>query len=69
MRQARVDRPLIERVVAPSVVQLPVVRGQRLGEVRVYDGSRLVAASASFPVQYARSASPVSAIRSRCQSV
>jgi D-alanyl-D-alanine carboxypeptidase (penicillin-binding protein 5/6) len=42
-RIVRVDRPLVERVVAPSVVSLPVERGQRLGEVRVYAGARLIA--------------------------
>jgi D-alanyl-D-alanine carboxypeptidase (penicillin-binding protein 5/6) len=45
VRAARVDRPLLERVVAPTAVALPVAQGQRLGEVRVYDGSRLVASS------------------------
>ncbi len=39
----RVDRPLIERVVAPSALELPVARGQRVGEVRVYSGKKLVA--------------------------
>ena len=39
----RVDRPLVERVVAPATLQLPVTRGQRVGEVRVYSGKRLVA--------------------------
>jgi D-alanyl-D-alanine carboxypeptidase (penicillin-binding protein 5/6) len=43
IRPAPVNRPLVERVVAPVVVALPVARGQRLGEVRVYDGRRLVA--------------------------
>jgi hypothetical protein len=41
----RVGRPLLERVVAPTAVALPVAAGQRLGEVRVYDGARLVASS------------------------
>ncbi len=41
-RTVRIDRPLVERVVAPAVVGLPVERGQRLGEVRVYDGRRLL---------------------------
>jgi len=36
---------LVERIVAPSVVELPVRRGQRLGRVEVYDGKRLVASS------------------------
>jgi hypothetical protein len=36
----------VERVVAPTRVSLPVRKGQRLGEVKVFDGSRLVASSA-----------------------
>jgi serine-type D-Ala-D-Ala carboxypeptidase (penicillin-binding protein 5/6) len=39
------DRALVERIVAPSVVALPVRKGQRLGRVDVYDGTRLVATS------------------------
>jgi D-alanyl-D-alanine carboxypeptidase len=45
VRPAPVNRPLVERVVAVRVAALPVRRGQRLGEVRVYDGERLVARS------------------------
>jgi hypothetical protein len=44
VRVVRVDRPLVERVVAPTAVTLPVRRGQRLGWVRVYDRGRLIAA-------------------------
>ncbi len=51
-RLVRVDRPLVERVVAPTVVSLPVRKGERLGAVRVYAGSRLVA---SRPLVAARS--------------
>ena len=40
VRAVRVGRPLVERVVAPTVVPLPVTRGQRLGEVRVFAGRR-----------------------------
>ena len=40
---ARVGRSMTERVVTPVVVSLPVRRGQRLGEVRVYDRGKLVA--------------------------
>jgi serine-type D-Ala-D-Ala carboxypeptidase (penicillin-binding protein 5/6) len=43
VRVVRVDRPLVERVVAPTAVELPVRRGQRLGWVRVYERGRLVA--------------------------
>jgi D-alanyl-D-alanine carboxypeptidase (penicillin-binding protein 5/6) len=39
----RIDRPLVERVVAPAALSLPVTRGERVGEVRVYSGRRLVA--------------------------
>ncbi len=41
----RTGKPLVEHVVAPSVVELPVREGQRLGRVEVYDGKRLVASS------------------------
>jgi D-alanyl-D-alanine carboxypeptidase len=40
---ARVGRPVTERVVTPMVVSLPVRKGQRLGEVRVYDRGKLLA--------------------------
>ena len=39
----RLGRPLTERVIAPGRVQTPVRRGEKLGEIRVYDGKRLVA--------------------------
>jgi D-alanyl-D-alanine carboxypeptidase (penicillin-binding protein 5/6) len=39
----RIDKPLVERVVAPTTLALPVERGERVGEVRVYSGRRLVA--------------------------
>jgi D-alanyl-D-alanine carboxypeptidase len=39
----RLGRPLVERVVAPATVDLPVERGEALGEVRVYAGRRLLA--------------------------
>jgi D-alanyl-D-alanine carboxypeptidase (penicillin-binding protein 5/6) len=42
-RIVRVDRPLVEQVVAPSVISLPVRKGEPLGEVRIYAGRRLVA--------------------------
>lgn len=43
VRLARSGRPLLERVVAPSALILPVRAGRQVGEVRVYDGRRLVA--------------------------
>jgi D-alanyl-D-alanine carboxypeptidase (penicillin-binding protein 5/6) len=42
-RPVRVDKPLVERVVAQTALELPVERGERVGEVRVYSGRRLVA--------------------------
>ena len=44
-RALRLGTLLVERVVAPGVVALPVEKGQALGEVRVYDGARLVGRS------------------------
>jgi len=52
VRVVRVDRPLVQRVRAPEVVALPVQRGQRLGEVRVYAGRTLLG---SRPLVAARS--------------
>jgi D-alanyl-D-alanine carboxypeptidase len=40
-----VNRPLVERVIAPKGVELPVDKGQEVGEVRVYDRGRLLARS------------------------
>jgi D-alanyl-D-alanine carboxypeptidase (penicillin-binding protein 5/6) len=51
-RAVLVDRPLVERVVAPVGVDLPVQKGEKLGEIRVYDRRRLVARS---PLVAARS--------------
>jgi serine-type D-Ala-D-Ala carboxypeptidase (penicillin-binding protein 5/6) len=39
---ARIDRPLTERVVAPTTAVLPVSEGQSLGRVQIWEGSRLV---------------------------
>ncbi len=54
VRVVRVDRSLRERVIAQAFVALPVTRGQRLGEIRIYEGSRLLG---SRPLVAARSAS------------
>jgi serine-type D-Ala-D-Ala carboxypeptidase (penicillin-binding protein 5/6) len=43
VRAIRIDRPLVQRVVAAAAVELPVRRGQRLGEIRVYQSGRLLA--------------------------
>jgi serine-type D-Ala-D-Ala carboxypeptidase (penicillin-binding protein 5/6) len=42
MKVVRLGRPLVERVVAPSVVDLPVLAGDQVGEVVVLDGQRVV---------------------------
>jgi D-alanyl-D-alanine carboxypeptidase (penicillin-binding protein 5/6) len=44
-RSIHLGRPLVQRVVAPTALALPVEKGQRLGRVEVYEGNRLVAAS------------------------
>ena len=45
LRLVRVDRTLVERVVAAVDVSLPVRKGQQLGEVRVTSGNHVVALS------------------------
>jgi serine-type D-Ala-D-Ala carboxypeptidase (penicillin-binding protein 5/6) len=41
-RPVRIGRPLVEQVVLPGLLELPVRRGQVVGEVRVFDRKRLV---------------------------
>ncbi|HEX7255229.1 MAG TPA: D-alanyl-D-alanine carboxypeptidase family protein [Gaiellaceae bacterium] len=41
-RPVRIGRPLVERVVLPSRLDLPVREGQVVGELRVYDRKRLL---------------------------
>jgi D-alanyl-D-alanine carboxypeptidase (penicillin-binding protein 5/6) len=45
VRTLLVGTPLVERVVAPESVSLPVAKGQRLGRLEVYDGKHLVAST------------------------
>ena len=45
VRTLRNGRSLVERVVAPTRLALPVAEGQIVGRVEVYDGNRLVASS------------------------
>ncbi|HZS24356.1 MAG TPA: D-alanyl-D-alanine carboxypeptidase family protein [Gaiellaceae bacterium] len=42
IRVVRVGRPIVERIVAPSAVALPVTRGERLGRIEVWDRGTLV---------------------------
>jgi D-alanyl-D-alanine carboxypeptidase (penicillin-binding protein 5/6) len=51
-RVVRVGKPLVERVVAPTAVSLPVTKGQQLGRVEVWRGRRLVG---SQPLRAGRS--------------
>ena len=44
LRVVRIRRPPVERVVAPSSLELPVRKGQRVGEVRVYAAGELLGA-------------------------
>jgi hypothetical protein len=43
VRSVRIDQPIVQRVVAETAATLPVVRGERLGEIRVYQRGRLLA--------------------------
>jgi serine-type D-Ala-D-Ala carboxypeptidase (penicillin-binding protein 5/6) len=58
-RAVLVTRPLVERVVAPRGVELPVRKGEKLGEVRVYDRGRLIGRS---PLVAARSVEEPNAV-------
>jgi hypothetical protein len=46
IRPVRIDQPVVQRVVAQAAATLPVRRGEPLGEIRVYQGPRLVARDA-----------------------
>jgi serine-type D-Ala-D-Ala carboxypeptidase (penicillin-binding protein 5/6) len=45
VRPVRVGASLLERVVAPTQLALPVAKGERLGRIEVYEGNRLLASS------------------------
>ena len=42
VRVVRVGRPVVQKVIAPSAVALPVRRGQRLGRIEVWTGGKLL---------------------------
>jgi D-alanyl-D-alanine carboxypeptidase (penicillin-binding protein 5/6) len=44
VRVVRAGRPIVERVLAPSAVALPVRSGEPLGRIEVFTGSRLLGA-------------------------
>jgi serine-type D-Ala-D-Ala carboxypeptidase (penicillin-binding protein 5/6) len=54
MRVVRVGHPVVEKIIAPTAVSLPVERGQRLGRIEVWSrgkllGSRPLLAGRSVP--------------------
>jgi serine-type D-Ala-D-Ala carboxypeptidase (penicillin-binding protein 5/6) len=44
-RAVRIARPLVQRVVLPSIAELPIRRGDELGELRFYERGRLIGRS------------------------
>ncbi len=42
VRAVRVGRPVVEKIVAPTAVALPVARGERLGRIEVWTGGKLL---------------------------
>ena len=42
VRAVRVGRPIVEKIVAPTAVALPVERGERLGRIEVWTGGKLL---------------------------
>jgi len=54
VKLVQVGRPIVERIVAPSSATLPIRRGQTLGRIEVWSGSRLLG---SRPLQASRSVS------------
>ena len=45
LRTVRGGVPLLERTVVPTMVALPVRKGERLGRIEIWEGDRLVASS------------------------
>jgi D-alanyl-D-alanine carboxypeptidase (penicillin-binding protein 5/6) len=54
VRPIRVGHPVVEKVIVPQTLDLPVQRGQAVGQVRIYSDGRLVGAR---PLVAARSVS------------
>jgi D-alanyl-D-alanine carboxypeptidase (penicillin-binding protein 5/6) len=42
VRVVRVGRPIVEKIIAPTAVALPVERGERLGRIDVFEGGKLL---------------------------
>jgi serine-type D-Ala-D-Ala carboxypeptidase (penicillin-binding protein 5/6) len=60
---ARVDQRFVERIVAPTAVDLPVQKGDPLGEVRVFDRGRLVARAPLVAARSVKSPGPLERAR------
>jgi D-alanyl-D-alanine carboxypeptidase (penicillin-binding protein 5/6) len=60
---ARVDQHFVERIVAPTAVDLPVQKGDPFGEVRVFDGGRLVASAPLVAARSVESPGPLKRVR------
>ena len=46
VRVVRTGRPIVERVVAPTALSLPVTRGQKLGRIEAWSGGKLLGSRA-----------------------
>jgi D-alanyl-D-alanine carboxypeptidase (penicillin-binding protein 5/6) len=53
----RLGRPLVERVITPTVVDLPIEEGEKVGEIVILDGRRVVARRALVAAHAADDAS------------
>jgi hypothetical protein len=42
VRVVRVGRPVVQKIVAPSAVELPVARGRKLGRIEFWAGGKLL---------------------------
>jgi hypothetical protein len=63
LRAVRIGRPLVQRVVLPSRVDLPVRRGDALGQLRVYERGRLIGRTALVAAEDRDAPSVVERIR------
>ena len=42
VKVVRVGRPILERIIAPTAVGLPVTRGERLGRIEIWSAGKLL---------------------------
>ena len=62
-RAVRIGRPLEQRVVLPNLAELPVRRGDALGELRVYERRRLIGRSPLVAAEDREAPSAVDRVR------